>query len=141
MRRGSLRLVKNVNTRVCCSQTRLEDSSVDDDETCELVNGVELTLGEDPADRIDAYLLKAVKNNNGTGLLLLSDVFGFEDSATRDFAYRVACNGYKYVALTFLQKHLFQYYSYIIYLLLIVKLGFVIRVFEMHTLRCFFIGT
>ncbi|BAS94144.1 Os05g0429500, partial [Oryza sativa Japonica Group] len=32
--------------------------------------------------------------NNGTGVLLLSDVFGFEDSATRDFAYRVACHGY-----------------------------------------------
>ncbi|KAK9128866.1 hypothetical protein Syun_017663 [Stephania yunnanensis] len=93
MRRGSLRLVKNAKTRVCCSQIRLGDS-VDDDETCELVNGVELTLGEDHADRIDAYLLKAVKNNNGTGVLLLSDVLGFEDSATRDFAYRVACNGY-----------------------------------------------
>ncbi|KAK1365743.1 hypothetical protein POM88_041304 [Heracleum sosnowskyi] len=36
-----------------------------------------------------------VKNNNGTGILLLSDIFGFEDSSTRDFAYRVACNGYK----------------------------------------------
>ncbi|BAS94145.1 Os05g0429500, partial [Oryza sativa Japonica Group] len=44
---------------------------------------------------VRAYLLKAVKNNNGTGVLLLSDVFGFEDSATRDFAYRVACHGYK----------------------------------------------
>ncbi|KAK6937982.1 Dienelactone hydrolase, partial [Dillenia turbinata] len=34
------------------------------------------------------------KNNNGTGILLLSDIFGFEDSSTRDLAYRVACNGY-----------------------------------------------
>lgn len=67
-----------------------------DDEACELVNGVELSIGEDD-DNIRAYLFKAVKNNNGTGLLLLSDVFGFEDSFTRDFAYRVACNGYKYV--------------------------------------------
>ncbi|XP_077248718.1 alpha/beta-Hydrolases superfamily protein isoform X2 [Tasmannia lanceolata] len=64
-----------------------------DDETCELVNGAELILGEG-TDSIRAYLLKAVKNNNGNGVLLLSDIFGFEDSSTRDFAYRVACNGY-----------------------------------------------
>lgn len=64
-----------------------------DDETCELVNGVDLVIGEDQ-DSIHAYLLKAVKNNNGTAVLLLSDIFGFEDSSTRDFAYRVACNGY-----------------------------------------------
>lgn len=66
-----------------------------DDEACELVNGIELSIGE----VVDAYLFKAVKNNNGTGILLLSDVFGFQDSSTRDFAYRVACNGYKYVTL------------------------------------------
>lgn len=69
------------------------------DEACELVNGVELSIGEG-ADSINAYLFKAVKNNNGAGILLLSDVFGFEDSSTREFAYRVACNGYKYVCLT-----------------------------------------
>lgn len=65
---------------------------VDDDEeeeACELVNGTEVSV-----DGVEGYLLTAVKNNNGTGLLLLSDVFGFQDSATRDFAYRVACNGY-----------------------------------------------
>lgn len=67
------------------------------DEACELVNGAELTVGEGD-DSIRAYLFKAVKNNNGIGVLLLSDIFGFEDSSTRDFAYRVACNGYKYVA-------------------------------------------
>lgn len=64
-----------------------------EDEACELVNGVELSIG-DGVDSIDAYLCNAVKNNNGTGILLLSDIFGFEDSFTRDFAYRVACNGY-----------------------------------------------
>lgn len=69
-----------------------------DDEACELVNGVELIIGEDQ-DSVQAYLLKAVKNNNGTGVLLLSDVMGFEDPSTRDFAYRVACNGYKYVLM------------------------------------------
>lgn len=72
-----------------------------DDEACELVSGVELSL-EEGDENIRAYLFKAVKNNNGTGLLLLSDVFGFEDSFTRDIAYRVACNGYKYVPTPFL---------------------------------------
>lgn len=70
------------------------------DEACELVNGVELSIGEG-ADSINAHLFKAVKNNNGTGILLLSDIFGFEDVSTRDFAYRVACNGYKYAMLLY----------------------------------------
>lgn len=69
------------------------EDGVDDEQACELVNGVELSIG-DGADEIQAYLFKAVKNNNGTGILLLSDIFGFEDSSTRDFAYRVACNGF-----------------------------------------------
>uniref|UniRef100_A0A0D3G7Z2 Carboxymethylenebutenolidase homolog n=1 Tax=Oryza barthii TaxID=65489 RepID=A0A0D3G7Z2_9ORYZ len=75
---------------------RTEVASVDDDEACELVSGADLVIGGDvdEGDGVRAYLLKAVKNNNGTGVLLLSDVFGFEDSATRDFAYRVACHGY-----------------------------------------------
>lgn len=61
----------------------------DEEETCELVNRTEVLI-----DSVEAHLLTAVKNNNGTGLILLSDVFGFQDSSTRDFAYRVACNGY-----------------------------------------------
>ncbi|CAN0890103.1 Carboxymethylenebutenolidase homolog [Linum grandiflorum] len=68
------------------------------EEACELVNGVEISIGEQGDDgedtTINAYLCTAVKNNNGTGIILLSDIFGFQDSATRDFAYRVACNGY-----------------------------------------------
>ncbi|XP_010272540.1 PREDICTED: carboxymethylenebutenolidase homolog isoform X2 [Nelumbo nucifera] len=84
--------IKGLTYRVyCSSQVKLENGI--DDESCELVNGVELILGEG-ADSVRAYLLKAVKNNNGNGILLLSDVYGFEDSSTRDFAYRVACNGY-----------------------------------------------
>ncbi|XVF30114.1 hypothetical protein REPUB_Repub16aG0029000 [Reevesia pubescens] len=78
---------KNTAERVRCSAVEVED------EACELVNGVELSIGEGD-DNIQAYLFKAVKNNNGTGVLLLSDVFGFQDSATRDFAYQVACHGY-----------------------------------------------
>ncbi|KAL7168604.1 hypothetical protein ACSBR2_038940 [Camellia fascicularis] len=63
------------------------------DEACELVNGVEISIAEGD-DSILTYLFMAVKNNNGTGILLLSDILGFENSSTRDFAYRVACNGY-----------------------------------------------
>lgn len=73
---------------------KVEDSIVDDDESCELVSGTELTI-EEEGELIQAYFCQAVKNNNATGILLLSDIFGFQDSATRDFAYRVACNGYK----------------------------------------------
>ena len=40
-----------------------------------------------------------MKNNNGAAVLLLSDVFGFEDSGTRDFAYRLSCNGYNVLVL------------------------------------------
>ncbi|XP_076920935.1 uncharacterized protein LOC143582198 [Bidens hawaiensis] len=77
--------------RLYCSQVRIEYNA--DEEACELVNGVEVSIGEG-ADSVAAYLLTAVKNNNGTGILLLSDIYGFEDSSTRDFAYRIACNGY-----------------------------------------------
>ncbi|XP_060962960.1 uncharacterized protein LOC115696948 isoform X1 [Cannabis sativa] len=79
---------KNVVRKISCGVVKMEDGL--DDETCELVNGIEFSIG----DNVDAYLFTAVKNNNKTGILLLSDVYGFEDSATRDFAYRVACNGY-----------------------------------------------
>lgn len=73
----------------------MENNDIND-ESCELVNGIELSIGEGN-DSIDAHLFKAVKNNNEIGLLLLSDIFGFQDSSTRDFAYRLACNGFKYV--------------------------------------------
>ncbi|RWW22722.1 hypothetical protein GW17_00013063 [Ensete ventricosum] len=82
---------RNATGKLLCSQVKLEDDL--DDEACELVNGVDLVIGEGQ-DSICAYLLKAVKNNNGTGVLLLSDVYGFEYPATRDFAYQVACHGY-----------------------------------------------
>ncbi len=82
---------KNAVCRVSGSQVKVEDGI--DDESCELVNGIELSIGEG-ADTIDAHLFKAVKNNNGTGILFLSDVLGFQESSTKDFAYRIACNGY-----------------------------------------------
>ncbi|CAI9786696.1 unnamed protein product [Fraxinus pennsylvanica] len=76
---------------VFCSQVEAKESL--SDEACELVNGTELTIGEGD-ESISANLFQAVKNNNSTGILLLSDIYGFEDSSTKDFAYRVACNGY-----------------------------------------------
>ncbi|KAJ3707725.1 hypothetical protein LUZ61_011430 [Rhynchospora tenuis] len=93
---SSLNVPRHVR-KLFCVQVKVPDGvsteQGEEDEACELVNGVDLLIGEGK-DTIHAYLLKAVKNNNGSGVLLLSDVFGFEDSATRDFAYRVACNGY-----------------------------------------------
>lgn len=88
-------LTKSTSGKVSSGQVELEDEI--NDEACELVSGTELTLGEGE-DNIRAFLFKAVKNNNGAGVLLLSDIYGFEDSSTRDFAYRVACSGYKYVS-------------------------------------------
>jgi carboxymethylenebutenolidase len=41
-----------------------------DDEACELVSVLELSIVEGD-DSINAYLLNAVKNNNGTGILLV----------------------------------------------------------------------
>ncbi|KAL0282839.1 UNVERIFIED_CONTAM: Carboxymethylenebutenolidase [Sesamum angustifolium] len=90
-RQWSSAVCKSNKLRVCCREVKVEEStSIRDDEACELVNGTEVSIG----DGIRAYLFTAVKNNNATGILLLSDIFGFEDSATRDFAYRVACTGY-----------------------------------------------
>ncbi|CAL5324349.1 unnamed protein product [Camellia sinensis] len=87
----SLCFIKSTACKVSRSPVEVEDGI--NDEACELVNGVEISIGEGE-NSILACLFTAVKNNNGTGILLLSDILGFEDSSTRDFAYRVACNGY-----------------------------------------------
>lgn len=87
----SLCFIKSTACKVSGNPVEVEEGI--NDEACELVNGVEISIGEGD-DSILAYLFTAVKNNNGTGILLLSDILGFEDSSTRDFAYRVACNGY-----------------------------------------------
>lgn len=89
---NQLKYASSAKRVVRCVLGNQVQSEGDIDEVCELVNGVELVLGEE--DSFNAYLLKAVKNNNGAAVLLLSDVFGFEDSGTRDFAYRLSCNGY-----------------------------------------------
>ncbi|KAK8946945.1 hypothetical protein KSP39_PZI006901 [Platanthera zijinensis] len=89
----SRRLCSHQKDKFDVLRTKVKLVDGEDDEACELVNGVELLIGEG-GDSIRAYLCTAVKNNNGTGLLLLSDIFGFEDSSTRDFAYRLGCNGY-----------------------------------------------
>ena len=66
-----------------------------DDEVCELVNGFDVELGNEE-DGFSGYYTQALKNNNGAGVLLLSDVYGYESSGIRDFVYRLACFGYKY---------------------------------------------
>ncbi|KAF5951795.1 hypothetical protein HYC85_009739 [Camellia sinensis] len=91
----SLCFIKSTACKVSRSPVEVEDGI--NDEACELVNGVEISIGEGD-DSILACLFTAMKNNNGTGILLLSDILGFEDSSTRDFAYRVACNGYEYAS-------------------------------------------
>ncbi|XP_010461309.1 PREDICTED: carboxymethylenebutenolidase homolog [Camelina sativa] len=88
-RRRCLKNISALETSDGAVNVEVDEDDDDEEEACELVNGTEVSV-----DGVEGYLLTAVKNNNGTGLLLLSDVFGFQDSATRDFAYRVACNGY-----------------------------------------------
>jgi carboxymethylenebutenolidase len=58
----------NAACRVPCSLLKVEEDV--DDEACELVSGLELSIVEGD-DSIIAYLLNAVKNNNGTGILLV----------------------------------------------------------------------
>lgn len=65
-----------------------------EDDECELVIGKELELGHED-DAFDAYLVEAVKTHNGAGILLLSDVEGHANADTRDFAYRLACFGFR----------------------------------------------
>jgi carboxymethylenebutenolidase len=57
------------------------------------VNGFDVDLG-DEEDGFSGYYIQALKNNNGAGVLLLSDVYGYESSGIRDFVYRLACFGY-----------------------------------------------
>ncbi|CAN1293888.1 hypothetical protein LINPERPRIM_LOCUS22228, partial [Linum perenne] len=53
------------------------EDNVGNEEACELVNGVEISIGEDGDgdgdDTINAYLCTAIKNNNGTGIVLDPD--------------------------------------------------------------------
>eukprot|EP00271_Cylindrocystis_brebissonii_P003817 TRINITY_DN1505_c0_g2_i1.p1 TRINITY_DN1505_c0_g2~~TRINITY_DN1505_c0_g2_i1.p1 ORF type:complete len:336 (+),score=60.43 TRINITY_DN1505_c0_g2_i1:266-1273(+) len=65
----------------------------EDDAECELVLGKELELGAG-ASKFGAHLAEAVKNRNGSGVLLLTDVEGYQNDETREFAYRLACFGY-----------------------------------------------
>ncbi|KAL3700741.1 hypothetical protein R1sor_018763 [Riccia sorocarpa] len=72
--------------------TAMQDAE-EDGETCEIVSRFNVTLGEEP-NEFQGYMVQAMKNNNGDAVLFLTDVFGFDDSDTRDFAYRLACFGY-----------------------------------------------
>lgn len=50
--------------------------------------------GAGPQEPVEAYFAKAVKNNNGSGVLLLTDILGIGNEDTRDYAFRLACFGY-----------------------------------------------
>ena len=79
------------------AQDTLGTASVETEEDlqdCELVLGKDIEL-KTPSGNIEAHLAQPVKNRNGSGVLLLTDVRGLHDSDTRDFAYRLACFGYR----------------------------------------------
>ena len=79
------------------AQETLGAASADTEEDlddCELVLGKDIEL-QTPSGNVEAHLIQPVKNRNGSGVLLLTDVRGVHDSDTRDFAYRLACFGYR----------------------------------------------
>jgi hypothetical protein len=51
-------------------------------------------LGEG-SESFQAYFIHAIKNNIGTWVLRLTDVYGHQHNPTRDFVCRFACCGYK----------------------------------------------
>lgn len=59
------------------------------DEECELVNGSDVRIGD-----FGAYYVQGIKNNNGLGVLVLSDVLGYQNADTRVFVTELACFGY-----------------------------------------------
>lgn len=69
-----------------------EEDEVENGLTRKLIDAADVDLTE--SDGLAGHLVQPVKNRNGSGILLLSDVRGFEDKETRDFAYRLACFGY-----------------------------------------------
>ncbi|KAH7306231.1 hypothetical protein KP509_22G002600 [Ceratopteris richardii] len=90
-REESLFVIRATAEQAVNDQSEKVDQANEDE--CELVSRLELTLGED-GDGINAYLVKAMKNNNGAAVLLLTDAFGYNSNDTRDFAYRLSCFGY-----------------------------------------------
>ncbi|KAH9549692.1 hypothetical protein CY35_10G032400 [Sphagnum magellanicum] len=82
-----------IKVKAQTEQSTEQGSTAADDEVCELVNGTDVELGEG-SESFQAYFIQAIKNNNGAGVLLLTDVYGHQHSPTRDFVYRLACFGY-----------------------------------------------
>lgn len=92
--------LRNVQVHAQAEETT-EEGALADDDVCELVSGFDVEISGDAEDEgFSGYFIKALKNNNGAGVLLLSDVYGYESSGIRDFVYRLACVGYKYASLT-----------------------------------------
>lgn len=75
------------------TSVQLEEDGEAAIEECEVVLGKEVVLGEGE-DAYRVHLVQPVKNSNGSGVLLLTDILGFANADTRDFAYRLACFGY-----------------------------------------------
>jgi hypothetical protein len=95
-RNSGLRNLSIQATRASSGDLLTEDKPAEEDpETCEIVQGTNVTLGEG-GEAVQAYFIQALKNNNGVGVLCLTDQYGFEDEENRGFAYRLACFGYKY---------------------------------------------
>ncbi|CAM6087394.1 unnamed protein product [Calypogeia fissa] len=92
-RQDECRLTPRANERPPGSV--VTDNETDDTnfDTCEIVQGSDVTLGEGE-DTFQAYLVKAIKNNSGVSILFLTDILGFNNADNRDFAYRLACFGY-----------------------------------------------
>ena len=100
--------------KVIASQEAVTEEDLGD---CEVVMGKDVVIGAEDGEghsgsaekliesrdvgivegdsSLVAHLVQPVKNYNGSGILLLSDVRGYEDKETRNFAYRLACFGYR----------------------------------------------
>ncbi|KAL0374221.1 UNVERIFIED_CONTAM: hypothetical protein Sradi_3337800 [Sesamum radiatum] len=92
-RQWSSAVCKSNKLRVCCREVKVEEStSVRDDEACELVNGDRSEHLEMVSGLICSPQLRTTMQ---LGYCYCQIFLVFEDSATRDFAYRVACTGYK----------------------------------------------
>eukprot|EP00897_Mesotaenium_endlicherianum_P007644 jgi/Mesen1/6908/ME000354S06099 len=99
-RRFGLRTVNHLSTKKkgrSSLQATAGSSTVQEEgqmaEECELVLGREVQIGN-AGSSFGGLLMEAVKNKNGAGVLLLTDIRGHENADTRDFAYRLACFGY-----------------------------------------------
>ncbi|XP_024386502.1 uncharacterized protein [Physcomitrium patens] len=89
-------LARQVLVHAQAEETEEMDAAEDVD-ICELVNGFDVQIGDE--GEVSGFYIQALKNNNGAGILLLPDIFGWESSATRDIANQLGCFGYNVLVL------------------------------------------